>query len=168
MNVLWLLAMFQQFNDVCARAYHYARRNWILPCARRGGYDMVLLQNGQWMQDSTNIPEDSIVWRYYSDKHAVMGVEGRTGALRRWPWLSAATDTHDMTDFFVGLRAQTEALTIGSDKIFMLFAHQTGVLPEGDVTVVDRMGGQLIIPFSLVRRAAGAGSGGSGDVNYIR
>jgi len=49
-----------------------------------------------------------------------------------------------MSDFFQGLRISS-GLTVSRDKALMLYAHQKGVVPVGDLHIVNRDGEEEVI-----------------------
>lgn len=120
------------------------RRRLVLPLAHWGGRDMVLLRNGQWL-DAAGVSDSHVEWRYSSEKHELRhhtDISG--GRLVRWPWLSVGNESHDLSDFFEGLRLSA-GHTLSKDKAFMLYATQKGHLPHGTVTIIKRNGDEEIV-----------------------
>lgn len=98
---------------------------------------MLLLNSGQWV-DVIDAPERQVLWRYDAETHTLVR-NGTTDRAVRWPWISVANDTHDLSDFFGTLRI-SRGHGISADKAFMLYAHQKGSLPYGIMNVMHRDG----------------------------
>jgi hypothetical protein len=99
---------------------------------------MLLLRNGQWIDAHTSVPAHQVMWRYNAEKHTLekTGTEERSV---RWPWIMVSNETHDLSDFFGTLRI-SRGHGISTDKAFMLYAHQKGELPYGEMSVMHRDG----------------------------
>jgi len=163
-------AFFQEKLDLAMAAVHYVRRRFLVPLAHWGGRDMLLLRNGQWVDDTNGlVPEDQIVWRYDATTHQLRRAGIDSGArLIRWPWLSVLNESHDLSEFFGGLRI-TAGQTLTKDKAFMLYAHQKGHLPHGTVTILKRDGTEEVVHTyeDVVPTVCGT-SPASQDVNFVR
>jgi hypothetical protein len=166
-----IAAFVQEKLELAMAALHYVRRRFLVPLALRGGRDMLLLRNGQWIDTLPSIPTAQVAWRYDSTAHqlhqAGAAAESRLG---RWPWISVANQDHDLSDFFADLRI-TAGQTLSKDKAFMLYAHQRGHLPHGTVTIMKRDGTEEIIhTYEDTTPADGSGSvsSASQDVNFVR
>jgi len=147
---------------------HYVRRRFLVPLAHWGGRDMLLLRNGQWIDAAPGVPAGQIVWRYNAAAHQLhrSGQEGTR--LARWPWLSVANESHDLSDFFGGLRI-TAGQELTKDKAFMLYAHQRGHLPYGTVTIMKRTGAEEVVhTYEDGGVVGGDASPASASVNYVR
>jgi hypothetical protein len=169
-SLVSILAWCQTQMESCVTLYNRLRRTYLVPLAHAGGRDMFLLKNGQWIDAAPATPEQHIVWSYNAERnelrHTAAPVDGR---LARWPWLSVSNESHDLSDFFTGLRLST-GHTLTNDKAFMLYAHQKGHLPHGLVTIIKRDGSEEIIhtyegsvPSLPIQRTASAE-----DINYVR
>lgn len=132
--VAWVQTKWEEGLIVLNRV----RRRLLLPIAHWGGRDMLLLKNGQWIDSTHRVPEGLIQAIYNSEKHTVFGVREQ-GRLMRWPWLSVHAGAVDLSDFFQGLRISS-GLEVSRDKALMLYAHQKGVVPMGDLHIVNRDG----------------------------
>lgn len=157
-------AFFQEKWELAVAAVHYVRRRFLVPLAHWGGRDMLLLRNGQWIDTAPSVPTEHVAWRYDAAAHQLSrsGVEG--ARLTRWPWLSVLNESHDLSDFFGGLRI-TAGHMLAKDKAFMLYAHQKGHLPHGTVTILKRDGTEEVVhtyeePFGISTASQG--------VNYVR
>lgn len=143
MNWLNIVAWVQTKWELGMIILNRVRRRLLLPIAHWGGRDMVLLTNGQWVDHTQSIPDALVQAVYNSEKHAVLGrVAARTV---RWPWLSVQAGNIDMSDFFQGLRISS-GLEVSRDKALMLYAHQKGVVPSGDLHIVNRNGEEEVVP----------------------
>ena len=73
-----------------------------------------------------------------------------------------------MSDFFEGLRISVgHALT--NEQVVLLFAHQRGWLPTGELHVITRSGEEVVIhPFTPTSSSNMVESPSLQDVNYIR
>ena len=115
----------------------YLRQHYLLPLAQIGGQDLQLLKNGQWIPGTTHA--SAIVARYDLKTHTIYKYQEETTPTSRWPWLSVVADGKDLSDFFAGLRI-TSGYSISDESALMLFAHQKGMVPEGDIILTMRDG----------------------------
>ena len=152
------LAYLQTILDIVFKCSNHVRRRFLLPIAKFGGRDMVLLKSGAWIDDDERIPRDFIQMRYDSEKHTVFAQDLIS---ERDPWLSVITeDSQDISDFFCTLRAP---VMTNSAKV-MLFAHQKGWIPVGTLSIILRDGSDISISvFSRYEM-----NPKSTEVNYIR
>ena len=152
------LAYLQTILDIVFRCSNRVRRRFLLPIAKSGGRDMLLLKSGAWIDDDDRIPCDFVQMRYDSEKHTVFAQDSVSG---RDPWLSVVTeDSRDISDFFCSLRAP--AMT--NEAKIMLFAHQKGWFPVGALFIILRDGTDTTISvFSRFEM-----NPKSTEVNYIR
>jgi hypothetical protein len=125
------------------------RRRVLLPIARRAGYDMALLQTGQWIPLMGPVSIHYTKAVYDAASHTILLPEkpekperqekpGKPEKAERWRWLSVG-DTEQISDFFSSLR-HSSSLSISNQEAMNLFACQKGWLPEGDVEVTLRSG----------------------------
>lgn len=159
------IVFLQQLYVAFWRYVQLCRRQVVLPLALRGGRDMILLKNGQWVDVSVEAGAHAI-WRYDADRHMVIHLNSPGGTRTvRWPWLSVANAEHDLSEFFEGLRITT-GHTLSRENVFMLYAHQRGSLPHGTYTVLTRDGIEQVVhtyeemPTPMQRS--------SEDVNFVR
>ncbi len=152
------LAYLQTILDIVFRCSNRVRRQFLLPIAKFGGRDMVLLKSGAWIDDDARIPHDFVQMRYDSEKHTVFA---QGSVSERDPWLSVVTeDSKDISDFFCTLKAP--AMT--NDAKIMLFAHQKGWFPVGILYIILRDGTDTSVSvFSRYEM-----NPKSTEVNYIR
>jgi hypothetical protein len=93
--------------------------------------------------------------------------------LVRWPWLSVESAGQDLSEFFQGLRLSA-GHQLTDDKAIMLFAHQKGWLPAGDLHIVRRDGSEETYALDAngvhVRREAAAATPEERmeQINYVR
>lgn len=129
---------------------------------------MLLLRNGQWIDTSPSVPSEHVIWRYDATTHQLhrSGTEG-TSRLTRWPWLSVLNESHDLSDFFGGLRI-TAGQMLAKDKAFMLYAHQKGHLPHGSVTILKRDGTEEVVHTYEDAAVFGSATSASQGVNFVR
>ena len=121
---------------------------------------MILLRDGQWVDDSVVVHPSLIQWRYDAEMRQLIHMATPDVRMVRWPWLSVvAADGSDLSEFFAGLRISA-GHQLPRDKALALAAHQCGVVPHGTLTIVRRDGTEEVVP-------AGP-NGSSGDVNYVR
>ena len=134
-------------NSICMFA-NKVRRRWILPFAVAAGRDMFLLKNGAWIDASDRIPLSMIALRYDADTHTLTTSMHLTGSKTvRLSWLSVMADGEDMSDFFNSLRISEKSTISDKDRI-MLFGHQKGWLPTGNVEIIIRSGDrEKLSPF---------------------
>jgi hypothetical protein len=142
MSWLTIVAWIQTQWELSLILLNRARRRLLLPIALWGGRDMMLLTNGQWI-DSTRTVPDVLVQAFYSAEHHTLSNKSG-GRNVRWPWLSVRAGVIDMSDFFQGLRISS-GLDVSRDKALMLYAHQKGVVPVGDLHIVNRDGEEEVI-----------------------
>jgi hypothetical protein len=161
-------AFFQEKWELAMAAVHYVRRRFLVPLAHWGGRDMLLLRNGQWVDATPSVPANQITWRYDATTHQLRRSEQEEGRLARWPWISVANESHDLSDFFGGLRI-TAGHELAKDKAFMLYAHQKGHLPHGTVTIMKRSGSEEVVhTYEDGPVGGGDASTASAGVNYVR
>jgi hypothetical protein len=142
MAPLWLLpwaAWVQEKWDAALIVVNRVRRRLLLPIALWGGRDMTLLTNGQWVDGRA--PPEQVRWRYDAEKHVLVRTGAEAERLVRWPWLSVACGTQDLSEFFQGLRLSA-GHQLADDKAVMLFAHQKRWVPGGDLQIVRRDGSE--------------------------
>jgi hypothetical protein len=174
--MLWVLpivAWVQQKYDLALVVLNRVRRRLLLPIAHWGGRDMALLTNGQWLDAGRGIRPEQVRWRYDSERHVLVREGAAEARLVRWPWLSVESAGQDLSEFFQGLR-----LSVGhqltDDKAIMLFAHQKGWLPAGDLHIVRRDGSEETYTLDAdgvhVRRepAAAAVAEHVEQINYVK
>lgn len=169
-SLLGLLAFLQTCKEKTVYWYTVLRTQYLVPFVHYGGRNMVLLRNGQWLDEGRNneIPTGEIVCQYDAVKH-VVHFPGAERA-KRWPWLSVTAGDRDMSNFFEGLRISV-GHTLSNEQIVLLFATQCGWLPTGDLHVVLRSGEEVVIrPFAPTPTSTSnmVTSPSSHDVNYIR
>lgn len=102
---------------------------------------MALLTNGQWLDAGRGIRPEQVRWRYDSERHMLVREGAAEARLVRWPWLSVESGGQDLSEFFQGLRLSA-GHQLTDDKAIMLFAHQKGWLPDGDLHIVRRDGSE--------------------------
>lgn len=161
--VTWVtvLAWIQTCRETAAAWLTTLRRDVLYPFAAGAGRDMLLLRNGQWVDASVRVPAEEVRFRYCADKHTIVS-EPPTRAVR-WPWLSVTWGDDDISDFFQGLRVPLGD-SVPTDAVLMLFAHQRGLLPVGELAVVTRDGTEETV-YAFRSRPS---SENEADVNYIR
>jgi hypothetical protein len=164
-----IAAAIQNKKECATRLLNRMRRYLLLPLAHYGGRDMVLLTNGQWLDASPSIQPEQIRWRYNVEAHTLVRQGAEGVRLVRWPWLSVATATRDLSDFFEGLRI-TAGHSLSDDKAVMLFAHQMGWFPAEDLYIIHRDGSEdtYVLDASGVHVRRSAGEAQESDVNFIR
>lgn len=176
MAPLWLLpwaAWVQQKYEAALIVVNRLRRRLLLPVAHWGGRDMALLTNGQWLDVGWCRPAaEQVRWHYDSERHVLVRAGAEEARLVRWPWLSVESAGQDLSDFFQGLRLSA-GHQLTDDKAIMLFAHQKGFLPAGDLHIVKRDGSEETYVLGAdgvhVRREAGASVAERVDqVNYVK
>jgi hypothetical protein len=150
-------AFFQtQWEHVCT-LFHRCRRSYLLPYAKVGGRDMVLI-NSAWFDASPLYPADLVRATYSAERHEITG-SGPESRLVRFKWLSAISEGRDLSDFFAPLRL-SEGLFISDDALLALYAHQKGYMPVRPLTVVTRDGVESVIGGPDVREPE--------QLNYIK
>jgi hypothetical protein len=153
-------ALMQSLLEWSTATVHRIRRTWIVPLAHWGGRNMILLRDGQWVDDSVVVHPSLIQWRYDAEMRQLIHMATPDVRMVRWPWLSVvAADGSDLSEFFAGLRISA-GHQLPRDKAMALAAVQCGVMPHGTLTIVRRDGTEEVVP-------AGP-NGSSGDVNYVR
>lgn len=142
--MVWLniVAWIQTRWEMSLVLLNRARRRLLLPIALWGGRDMILLTNGQWIDRTPGIPDALVQVFYNSEHHTLSGKEPVRTV--RWPWLSVQAGGIDMSEFFQGLRISS-GLNVSRDKALMLYAHQKGVVPVGDLHIVNRNGEEEVV-----------------------
>ena len=175
MDFTTILAFLQTSYEMVLRWANHVRMYYVLPLMQTGGYDMVLLKNGQWLPQTSNIPESEITMTYSAAAHAIR-IPRSNAALKRWEWLSVTAEGRDLSDFFSGLRITTGA-TLATPQIMMLFAHQKGWFPLNELSVVMRDGTEhKIAVFSSIQPVLTNNQinqlnnyiNTENDINYIR
>ena len=155
-------ALMQSLLEWATTTVHRVRRTWVVPLAHWGGRDMVLLRDGQWVDDSVIVHPSLVQWRYDAEMRQLIHLATPDARMVRWSWLSVvAADGTDMSDFFAGLRISA-GHSIPRDKVLSLYALQCGAMPHGTLTIVRRDGTEETI------HAQGVPNGSSDDVNYVR
>jgi hypothetical protein len=118
------------------------RRQILVPLVLTGRRDMVMLTNGQWIDDPRGgIPDSAVRYFYDAEKHTVRSA-GDTVRVQRWPWLTLTTDRDDFTDFITGLRAGTG---VRPAAVLTLLACQKRVAPAGRMHVTLRDGTDIMV-----------------------
>ncbi len=165
-NWVTVIAWVQTCREVAASWFAAFRRDILYPFAAGAGRDMLLLRNEQWVDATVSVPTEDVTHRYCVDKHTIITVPQVEGARSaRWPWLSVVYRDQDISDFFQGLRMPSVG-TITNNAVLMLFAHQKGLLPAGELQVVTRDGEEETV-FAFRHRTSSAPVP-EGSVNYIR
>jgi hypothetical protein len=167
-SLLGVLAFLQTCKERAAHWYTVVRTQYLVPLVHYGGRNMVLLRNGQWLDETQGLLSGEIVCQYDVVKHVIHfpGAE-RT---KRWPWLSVCAGDRDISDFFEGLRISV-GHELSNEQVVLLFAHQRGWLPTGDLHVITRSGEEVVIrPFTPTPISSSnmVESPSLQDVNYIR
>ena len=139
--LITFLAYFQTLKPSICKIANIIRRQWILPFAAAGGRDMVLLTNRSWIDANDSIPSSCVATYYNSDTHTVQ-TAGRQGRLGRLPWLSVIAHGKDISEFFCRLR-MSDQVCLTDEEVLMLYAHQTGWLPTGELDVTLRSGDEV-------------------------
>jgi hypothetical protein len=136
-----------QWENACT-FYHRCRRSYVLPFARVGGRDMVILDSA-WFDASPLFPAGLVRATYSAESHAI--VAGERNRLVRCKWLSIESEGRDLSDFFASLRI-SEGLNLPDDALFALYAHQKGYMPVRPLAVVTRDGTASVIggPRALI------------------
>ena len=143
--LLILLAYFQTLKISICKIANIIRRRWIYPYAAAGGRDMVLLTNRSWIDANDSISPSCVAIYYNSDTHTVQPA-GYRGRLGRLPWLSVIARGKDISEFFCRLR-MSEQVCLTDEEVLMLYAHQTGWLPTGELDVTLRSGDEVkVVP----------------------
>ena len=165
-NWVTVIAWVQTFREVAASWFAAFRRDILYPFAAGAGRDMLLLRNEQWVDATVVVPTEDVTHRYSAVKHTIVIVPQIEGARSvRWPWLSVVYRGQDISDFFQGLRLPSVG-TLTNNAVLMLFAHQKGLLPAGELQVVTRDGEEETV-FAFRHRTSSAPVPES-SVNYIR
>jgi hypothetical protein len=134
-------AFFQtQWENACT-LFHRCRRSYVLPYAKVGGRDMVLIGSA-WFDASPLYPASLVRATYSAEKHEITRSEG--GRLVRCKWLSVTSEGRDLSEFFAPLR-QTDGLYLSDEELLTLYAHQKGYMPIKPLTVVGRDGSESVI-----------------------
>jgi hypothetical protein len=168
--ISWItvIAWIQTCREAAAAWFAEFRRNVLYPFAAGAGRDMLLLRNDQWVDASVVVPVEDVTHRYSAVKHTIVTVPQAEGARSaRWPWISVAYGDQDISDFFQGLRLPSVG-SISNSTVLMLFAHQRGVLPTGELQVVTRDGDEETVYAFRQPRTTASESEASASVNYIR
>ena len=138
----WLLclgAILQRVRNSLTLCVSRCRRR-LLPIARHGGFDMILLKSDMWIvaDAAQSPPETHIKARYNAEKHTITTRDSST--LRRWDWLAVETaEGKDISEFFCDLRYSSN-LELGNTDILYLFANQKGWYPTGPMEITLRNG----------------------------
>jgi hypothetical protein len=117
-------------------------RMFALTFLLRGGRNMVMLTNGQWVDDHGAVPAIRKRWIYDAATHTVRDSADPSGRLHRWQWLSLTEDQKDYTDFFTGLRTSTGLRPAAA---LDLMACQTGNVPSGRLRAILRDGSEVVL-----------------------
>jgi len=131
------LASLQTAREMAVMYAEHLRHNYLLPLAQIGGQNMQLLKNGQWIPG--NVQASNVVALYDLTTHTIVGCQAEVSKTTRWPWLSVVAGEKDLSDFFAGLRI-TSGSTISDESALMLFAHQKGWVPDGEINITLRDG----------------------------
>ena len=149
-------AFFQtQWENVCT-LFHRCRRGYVLPYAKVGGRDMVLIDS-VWFDASPLYPAALVRATYSAESHAI--IAGERNRLVRCKWLSVVSEGRDLSDFFAPLRL-SEGLLLSDDALLTLYAHQKGYMPVRPLTVVTRDGVESVVGGPEVREPV--------QLNYIK
>jgi hypothetical protein len=165
--ISWItvIAWIQTCRETAAAWLTTFRRS-IYPFAAGAGRDMLLLRNEHWVDVSTLVPAEEVVYRYYADKRTICR-RGEEGArTKRWNWLSVTYGGVDISDFFQGLRIPDGA-SVPHNAILMLYAHQQGALPVGKLEVVTRDGMEETV-YAFRSRPVDHHNNVEALLNYIR
>jgi hypothetical protein len=167
-NWVAVIAWVQTCREAAAAWFAAFRRDILYPFAAGAGRDMLLLRNDQWVDASVSVPVEDVTHRYSAVKHTIVTVPQAEGArLARWPWISVVYRDQDISDFFQGLRLPS-VRTVTHNTVLMLFAHQKGLLPAGELHVVTRDGEDETVYAFRNRPVIATESEASASVNYIR
>lgn len=167
-SLVTVIAWIQTCREAAEAWFAAFRRDILYPFAAGAGRDMLLLRNEQWVDATVAVPAEDVTHRYCVDKHTIITVPQVEGArTTRWPWLSVVYRDQDISDFFQGLRIPLVG-TITNNAVLMLFAHQKGLLPAGELQVVTRDGDEEVVFAFRHRTASATASSGESSVNYIR
>ena len=148
-------AFFQtQWENVCT-LFHRCRRGYLLPYAKVGGRDMVLIDSA-WFDASPLYPANLVRATYSAERHEISGPAGR---LVRCKWLSVVSEGRDLSDFFAPLRL-SEGLYLPDDALLALYANQKGYMPVRPLTVVSRDGVESVVGGLVVQEPV--------QLNYIK
>jgi len=162
-TIITLLAYLHILKERICNYMNGLRRDWLLPFAKAGGYDMLLLNSGSWIAYNPSIPQSHIRARYYSEKHVVVSLDS-SKRLSRNSWLSVVSEGQDMSEFFSSVRF-SEGLYISNEERLMLFAHQKGWFPVAPLSIIMRDGSlEQLYVFPKTSKSMINCS----DVNYIR
>jgi len=159
-KLLSIVGFFQQVYSTTLLWVNRSRRYIFLPIFMQGGRDMVLLPNGQWIDDMPWSINTLGTVRYNAETHSITS-HGSDTPLRRHPWLSVISEVKDLSDFFVELRV-SENVNLSNEAYFMLYAHQKGCYPPTKASITLRDGTIVQFPQVPVDRSI------EEDINYIR
>ena len=136
MNAAEVVALIGVMYD---SAYYYLEKiRQTIQSATIGKRNMVCLNNGCWLEESYNIPDDWVQWKYNSDTHELVNNHGPTET-DSLGWLSVFHNDVDISPFFVSLRCGKSENTkyVPTDSmVITLFALQSGVMPKGAITII--------------------------------
>ena len=137
-------AFFQtQWENVCT-LFHRCRRSYVLPYAKVGGRDMVLIDSA-WFDVSPLYPAALVRATYSAERHEIIGpLSVPSGRLVRCKWLSIVSEGRDLSDFFAPLRL-SEGLYLSDEALLTLYAHQKSYMPVQPLTVVGRDGVESVV-----------------------
>lgn len=108
---------------------------------------MILLVSDTWVEGS-NVPEDLIKARYDSNTGRIMS---KSETFKRWNWVTASTSELDISEFMSGLRISTD-LELTELQVILLYIHQTGKIPKGELAVMLRNGTETCINLDSIYR----------------
>jgi len=130
---LFLLSKFYE-----GAYYYYDKLRQTVQTATIGKRDMVCLKNGCWLETSYSIPESWVEWKYSSENHELLHMNGPRET-EHLGWLSVLNETNDMSSFFSSLRCGKSEDThyIPTDSMLLsLFALQHGWMPKGTIHII--------------------------------
>jgi hypothetical protein len=159
-SVIALFAILQETYTNITVWFNYYRRRLLLPFALKAGRDMLLLKNGQWINDSNEIPTSYITMVYRVDQHKLIALNADTNVVKRCSWLSVIAEGQDISEFFCTLRI-SEGAVIPDDTLLMLYAQQKGWCPMKNIEIMLRDGTIRQIPSTVDRSD-------KEELNYIR
>ena len=124
-----------------------AFKKTVLPYVLYGGRDMILLVSDTWIEVS-DVPEDLIKARYDSNTGRIMS---KSETFKRWIWVTASTSELDISEFMSGLRISTD-LELTELQVLLLYIHQTGNVPKGELSVMLRNGTETSVSLDSIYR----------------
>lgn len=135
-----VVSYLQTCYEAAVLWWNGVRRDILFPYAAAAGRDMILLRSEQWVDASVKAPAEDIQYRYNVLSNTVTRPEQDASArMVRWPWISVTYNGDDISDFFQGLRLPA-GHTLTHNQLLLLFTHQKGVYPAGELQVITRDG----------------------------